>query len=591
MRIDRGSDSNEILTRRGFLLLLLKFTGFAFLASRAIYLQLFQSKKYKTLSDQNRISIDIILPTRGQIFDSNNNLLVSNKYSFNLILNKNQNKDFTTLIQDLCQLIPCDSNMQEILAAKIKKTNNKGQVVLLRNLSWQEVVKISENLYRLPNLEISKSPIRFYHHSFILSHVLGYMGQINAKEKEELDLNYSGELSVGKSGIEKFYENQLRGNFGWAEIETNAFGKNIRELSNHSSTAGENCKLTIDIDLQQYISGLFEGLVGTVVVSDNTNGNILSLFSSPNFDPNQLINKPNIAYWQQMHNNTNNPLLNRAIQSTYPPGSVFKIVTILAALIKGVPSNTVFNCNGFVNLGAHVFRCANRNGHGPLNMKESLIRSCNCYMYNIGKLIGHEPIVNTARLLGFGVKTNLNLPFEVSGFVGDNEWKKKRFKHAWTLGDTYNLSIGQGFLGVTALQLINLISYVANLGSIYEPRLSNIGNMKQIETPIPKEFLEFVRDALYGAVNDARGTAYSSKNYDLRHIFGGKTGTAQVRAKKNKDDDLSRASALFKHRNHGLFVGFNVGAASRRSVAIIVEHGGSGGGAAAPIASKIFQQF
>jgi penicillin-binding protein 2 len=447
-----------------------------------------------------------------------------------------------------------------------------------------------ENSYMLPGVIVQEAQIRLYLEDFSLSHILGYIGRITEKEKDTLYLTHAVDLNVGKGGVEKIYESPLRGDFGWKEVESNAFGADIRELSYHESKDGQNITLTINKALQQYIYELCKDLVATVVVSEVTNGNIVSLISTPSFDNNKITNSADKSYWKKLSNDPNKPFINRAIQSLYPPGSTFKVVTILAALKAGISKDMIFNCKGKIFLGNSTFRCWNRSGHGPLDMKGALVHSCNCYIYNIAKIIGHDQIIQIAKMLGLGKKSQIDLPFEKEGIVAGIDWKKKITGKSWSLGDTYNLSMGQGFLSVTALQMSSLINCIATKGKIFEPRICHDKLISERTIDLPKTYFDFLHDALFCVVNEQGGTAFKNRNYQPSEIFSGKTGTSQVMAKKHDTDDLSSITKPWHHRNHGIFIGFNSNN-PKHSVSIIVEHGGSGSAAAAPIAQKIFQRL
>lgn len=581
-------DRLEIISRRSFILLATKLLAFLLLICRALYLQIFKSKTYQTLSDQNRINISIITPKRGEILDSSGIKIATNTKTFQVILNKRDTDKTLTILNRVFEVLAMEPNTDII--DKIKNAKQNTNIKIFNSIKWNEMVKLQENSYMLEGVSIQEVPIRLYSPYLSLSHILGYMGKINEAEKEALELTHAADLNIGKSGIEKLYESSLRGNFGWKEVESNAFGADIRELSYYQSTNGQNITLTIDSQIQEYIYELCKDLVASVIVSDITNGNIISLISTPSFDNNKITHSSDKNYWKSLIKDPNKPLINRTLQSLYPPGSIFKIVTILAALRYGIETNTTFNCTGKITLGKSSFRCWNHAGHGLLDMKGSLINSCNCYMYNIAKIIGHNYIVQTSRMVGFGEKTYIDLPFEKDGVVADLSWKKRIMGSSWSLGDTYNLAIGQGFLSATPIQISSYINCIATKGSIFEPRLHNNKIITSKTADIPKKYFDFLHEALFDVVNKQSGTAYRSRNFKDSALFSGKTGTSQVMAKKHEKDDLSAISKPWHHRNHGLFIGFN-SIKPKHSVSVIVEHGGGGSSSAAPIAQKIFERL
>ena len=386
----------------------------------------------------------------------------------------------------------------------------------------------------------------------------------------------------------KRYEGKLRGEFGYKQIEVNAFGKQVREIRNVESQQGEDLHLNIDVNLQQKIQPYLNKQGCSAIVMDSTNGNILILAASPVFEPNNF-SKLSQDYWQSLISDPYKPLINKTIQSTYPPGSVFKIITILAALEAGItPDKTVY-CTGVSALGSNSFRCANHSVLRSLDMFDAIKYSCNTYMYEIARLIGSDKILEVARKFGLGSKTGIDLLGEVSGLVPSKEWKNEKSKSKWSLGDTLNISIGQGFLLTTPIQLVRFGSAIASNGKLYTPRIAK-NDPAFTQVKINQKHLDILKEGMYRAVNTIGGTAYYSRILSEEHILAGKTGTSQVQAKANARDDLSRASISWHKRNHGIFIGFAPYHAPRYSILVFVDHGGGGGRAAAPIASKIMSE-
>lgn len=577
---------NQLMSRRTFVIMVSKLGLLSVLAARMFHMQCIKQHEYSTLSDKNRINLVLIPPNRGQIYDNNGQLLATNKLCFRLSLDKNNTRSYQQELLLVNQILDLSEEQQKYVDKKIKRADRRIPVVILDQLSWEQIAVIEEYKYKFSAIFIDIAQIRFYPLRSVVAHVTGYVGQINEQESKELSVN-THDFSVGKSGAEKYYEEDLRGSFGYKQMEVNAFGKYIRELTQVSSVAGQNITLNIDADLQQKIEPYLNQRGCSAIVMNCHNGNILTFAVAPSFEPNNFT-KLSQEYWNDLINNPYKPLINKAIQSNYPPGSVFKIITVLAALESGIKANKIVYCTGAPALN-NGFRCANRTGHGSLDMLGALKYSCNSYIYEIAKLIGADRIINMAKRFGFGGLTNIDLPGESSGFVPSRKWKKTKVKLEWTLGDTLNLSIGQGFLLVTPMQLARFCAAIANNGKLYTPRIvKNSSHFTQIN--INQSHLEFVREAMYHAVNNVGGTAYYSRIIDERFQLAGKTGTSQVQSKANINDDLSRDSISWERRNHAIFIGFAPYINPVYAISVFVDHGGGGGRAAAPIASKIMQE-
>jgi penicillin-binding protein 2 len=577
---------NQLVSRRAFLIGAGKVGLLSLLASRMFYMQLIKSDEYRTLSDKNRISLVIIPPIRGSILDVENRVLATNQKCFRLVLNKDTNKNYKKELSLISQILALSVETQKYIFKKVKKASWRTPVIILDQLNWQQISLVEEHKPVLSSIFVDMGYTRLYPGGSPLGHLTGYMGQINEQEKQELEVRSNiSDFSIGKSGLEKYYEADLRGHFGYKQMEVNAFGKYFRELSKLESIPGNDLYLNIDASLQEKIQNYLNKKSCSAVVIDCHNGNVLALASTPVFDPNNFA-KLTQDYWANLINDPYKPLLYKAVQSSYPPGSAFKIITVLAALAAGIPTTKIVNCRGIPVLGGNSFRCSRRAGHGPLDMFGAIKHSCNYYMYEIGRLIGPDAIISMAQKFGFGKSTMIDLPGEASGFVPSREWKESKLKSKWTIGDTLNLSIGQGFLLATPIQLARFGAAVANNGKLYTPRVAkNEANFEKVD--IKEEYLDILKEAMYQAVNTPGGTAYYSRILDEDKHLAGKTGTAQVQAKAHAGDDLSRASIAWERRNHAVFTGFGPYHNPRYAIAVFVDHGGDGGRAAAPIASKI----
>ena len=576
---------NQLISRRAFLIGSGQLTLFSLLAGKMLYMQLFESDKYRTLSDKNRMNFIILPPNRGQIYDIAGNIIATNRPCFRLLLDANISRNFKKEVQLIFDILELEEEQQLQIKQRIKKANRHIPVLVLDNLNWQQISLIEEQKPLINSIFVDIGFTRFYHFPTAMSHTIGYIGQVNEQEKQELKISNLGDFNIGKSGIEKYYEEQLRGKFGYKQIEVNALGRQVREIASVASEQGNDIHLNIDAELQQEILPYLNAQGSTVIVMDNTNGNLLLLAVSPTFEANNFARLKQ-DYWDSLLNDRHKPLINKAVHSTYPPGSVFKLITILAGLEAGIKPEKSFHCNGASFLDSNSFRCWNHHGHGDVDMYGAIKHSCNIYMYEISRLIGHGRIIDMAKKFGFGTKTGIDLAGEMSGFVPSAEWKKKKFNSKWTIGDTLNLSIGQGFLLATPMQLARFVTSIASGGILYTPRIAKAeAEFTQID--INPKYLKLISEGMYKAVNTEGGTAYYSRILSEKHQLAGKTGTAQVQAKANMYDDLSRDTIAWERRNHAIFMGFAPYHSPRYSILVYIDHGGGGGRMAAPVGSKI----
>lgn len=581
--LDKDTLRNQLITRRAFLLAAGGTSMLSLLASRMFYMQVIKAGDYKMLSDQNRINPLMIHPMRGDIYDRNGKLLVGSRVSYNIMLDVKESDDYKKSLKLLYKILDLSEKEQHSIIKKITKYGLKNPLAIMEDVPWQYLVKVEENLAAILGIYIETGQLRDYHYKESFAHVIGYSGILNEKEKKELGLNNIGNFNVGKNGIEKWYEQTLRGDFGVKKMEVNASGYYVRELSSQPSVKGESITLNINADLQSYIYNLLPKTGGSVVVMDAVNGSILSAVSSPSFDPNKFTGGISHDYWKELNNNPYTPLLNRLSQGTYPPGSIFKLVTILAALEDGVDPEMEVLCSGGASaLGNNYYRCWHKSGHGSVNMKSAIEHSCNAYMYKIAKMIGGEKILNLAAKLGFGKITGIDLPGESSGFVPSASWKMRRFKSDWSLGDSLNIAIGQGALLATTVQIARFGAIIASRGKMLIPKI--VGQEEAMQLDIKPEYFDILQSAMFNVVNSAGGTAYGKRVLDPNWLMCGKTGTSQVQAKRG-GMDLNNAS--FVGRNHALFLGYAPAHNPKYAIVVVVDHGGGGGSTAAPIARDI----
>lgn len=583
--IDNNSYRNYLISRRTFLVTSAKFATFSLLLGRMFYMQILKGNDYKILSDKNRINVILLPPKRGYIYDTNGRILAKNKASYSIAIDRKQTENYKKSLEKLFILSKLSEKKQIEIYKILRRTNRKKPVTLIENASWDILSKIEEDLPNLDGIYTEKSFLRHYTSPHPFSHVTGYIGKLSlnqAKENSNLPKNYH----IGKSGIEKFYQNNLAGEFGYKKVETNATGLFVQDIEKTDPIAGSDIHLTIDKNLQEFVHNLLPYTGASAVVMDINDGSILSMCSSPTFDVNQFVGGVSHKYWNYLLNDPYKPLIGKVCHTHYPPGSTFKLMTFLAALEKGISPKLKINCKGYSQIGNHRFHCWKHTGHGKLDMIEAIRRSCNGYIYELARMIGSTKTLEIAREFGYGSKTGIDLPGELEGFVPSREWKLAKLKFDWSLGDSFNISIGQGALLSTPLQQAVMVAGIANNGKILTPKLNkNLEpQFRELEN-INKSHLQFIRDIMYRAMNEFGGTSYRSRSSIVK--IAGKTGTSQVRRKKFLKEDLNKKDIVWNNRNHALFAGFFPYDKPKYAISITVDHGGGGSSVAAPIAKKI----
>jgi penicillin-binding protein 2 len=535
--------------------------------------------------------------------DAKRQVLVENKPSFDILFAPNRISDIPQVMRKFKDLYTEKSFAFSLDLALVEKARSFAPIRLERNASWEKVAVVETNSLDLPGVFVEATPIRQYHEGEVISHLVGYTGEITEQElAKDISDNHSAGDFVGKYGIERYLDDYLRGKNGVEQVEVNVFSKKIKVLGRMPPSSGYNVQLTIDSLLQKTAWSALSGRTGAAVAMDPRDGSVLALVSSPTFDVNQFNGGISFANWERLSTDSRHPMENRTIAGQYPPGSTYKVVVAAAALQEGLitPEKTIL-CNGTYELGNRVYRCWQKNGHGSVNLHRAIVESCDVYFYNLGKLLGVDKIAWYAAQFGLGSATGIDLPHEKNGLIPTKKWKLSRFGEPWQMGETISLAIGQGFNLVTPIQLINAYSALANGGSLYRPRL-----IKQIETaegavfkafapqiintlPISDINLKALNYALWGVVNERGGTGYALKR--VEEDVCGKTGTAQVIGlPEDAKARLAKTIAL-KYRDHALFVCFAPYKNPEIAVAVIMENAGHGGSVAAPVARKIIDAY
>ena len=595
--MNRNTEKKRILSKRLIFVVALCLSVFFVLLFRLYYLQVYQAGKYKTLSDENRISTRFLLSPRGTIYDRNGEIIAKNEQDFQAVMLAEQTPDIQGTIEKFSEIIKLSDEEKQKIEQAVVKRRRFIPIKLKSNLAWSDVSKLMLRSQDLPGVEINEGLSRNYPYANIYAHVLGYVGPVSERDKTDNPLYMVPGFKIGKSGLEKHFDGRLRGKSGTIKLEVNAYGRVMNEIERDSGSQGENIITTLDSRLQKVAYEAFGDNSGAAVVLNVNSGEILALVSTPSFDPNLFTNGISYKYWNELLNNERTPLINKAVSGQYSPGSTFKIVVALAALEAGIiNANTRVYCNGGMDIGNVRFHCWKHSGHGALNIIEALKYSCDIFFYEVAMRVGIDKIQEMAIKLGMNNTLNIGLDNEKSGNIPSKAWKYAKYGINWTQGDTANSGIGQGYVLVTPLQLATMLARVVNGGYAIQPTFikpspKELDSIKRLD--ISARNIEIVKQGMYEVVNGVGGTAGRAKFNINGAKMGGKTGTTQVRriSMKERAGGIRRDESLpWNLRNHALFIGFAPVDNPRYAVAVIVEHGSSGSGVAAPIASKILQE-
>jgi len=603
------SERHKLFSRRAALIGGVKVILLSALAGRMYYLQVIEAERYRTLAEENRINLRLLAPPRGHIIDRFGMAMADNEQNYRVLFSAEDAPNVDATLELLGKIITVSPGEKRRILREIKRSRRFIPITVRENLDWQEVARIEVNAPELPGVSIDVGQTRHYPHGADTAHVLGYVAAV-AKEEVGGDplLELPG-FRIGKAGVEKVHDLELRGTGGSSQVEVNAFGHVIRELTRQEGQGGEQVALTIDLKLQQMASQRFGDESGAAVVIDVENGDILAMVSMPGFDPNAFNKGLSTEEWHALTRNPKAPLINKTIRGQFSPGSTFKMAVLLAALDKGIigPEGRI-HCSGKMKLGDAIFHCWKKHGHGLMDAFNAITQSCDIYFYEVAKRTGIERIAAMARRLGLGSISGIDLPGESKGLVPDREWKKKTMNAPWYKGETVITGIGQGYLLATPMQLAVMTARLANGGFAVTPRLTRPGLLAEGDGPdnqVPQpdsgkvEFeslglmaahLTLVRQAMEAVVNNPVGTAFRARIKKSGREMGGKTGTVQVRriTKTEREQGVLKNKQLpWKERDHAMFVGFAPTDNPRYAVAVVVEHGGGGSSVAAPIARDI----
>ncbi|QDY69613.1 penicillin-binding protein 2 [Qingshengfaniella alkalisoli] len=592
--------SSRHITRRGLVVGGVQVAFASVLGWRMYSMQIQQSDQFRMLAEENRINVRLLSPARGLIFDRNGRQLAANDPNYRIVIVREDAGDVARILEKLKEIVQISD---EDITRTINETERLSAfvpVTVADRLTWDELSRVAVNGPALPGVHPEVGLSRSYPLKDDFAHVVGYVGPVSDYDLAQLDdqdpLLQIPKFQIGKTGVESKMEQTLRGKAGNSQIEVNAVGRVMRELSRTEGTPGSNLQLTVDSGLQNYVQARLGGESASAVVTDVTNGDLVAIGSSPSFDPNLFVRGISSADYRTLTSNVYRPLANKSVQGMYPPGSTFKMITALAALEAGVVSlgETVY-CPGFLKSGNRRFHCWRGGGHGHMNLHESLKQSCDVYYYDVAQRVGIDRISEMAKKLGVGIRYDLPMSAVAEGIAPNHAWKQESRSASWVIGDTLNASIGQGFVLATPLQLSVMTSRLAS-GRMLSPRLvkSIDGVEQQVVDEGPLDVhpmhLAAVRKGMFAVCNERRGTGYSLRVIEDTMKIAGKSGTSQVR----NITAAERARGVFRNedlpwnrRDHALFVAYAPYDAPRYAVSVIVEHGGGGSSVAGPIARDI----
>ncbi len=625
----RNLDKNKTINRRLFILGSTKVALLGLITSRLYNLQISEKKKYKTLSDNNRFREWKTPPKRGVITDFYNNIIADNKRVYQVYLSLDETKDFNSSIFKLKNIIGLTDDELSKIYEKKQKIKPWDTILVSDNLSWEKFSKLNLYLHEIEGAKPVLSTSRYYPYSNDLVHIIGYVGEASVDDitkNKKIEENFVPGLKVGKIGIENSTDQILIGNYGIKRYEVNSSGKKIREISYKKETQGENLRTTIDIEVQRLAQKLLENKAGSICAMDIYSGEIIALASSPTYDPNKFTYGINKKDWNEIKNNKLRPLVNKSIAGLYSPGSTIKPLVALAALEYGIITPKLkIKCKGHdhpYELYGQKYHCWKKDGHGIMSLRNAIKQSCDIYFYEVARLLGVDKLSIIAKRYGLGSKVLENIfPEEKKGLVPSTKWKKQVLEQSWYLGETVITGIGQGYIQTTPLQLCLMTAQLANGGfkikpniiydknSNYDEILSKIQSEKNkpIEANILQERdinlyeklyknsknIKIVLDAMYGSTNEQFGTSFRSRHKDKKYRYAGKTGTSQVKriTEKDRELDLDTSEIEYKNRDHALFVAFTPYDKPKYAISVLVEHGGSGSKAAAPLANKLIKKI
>ena len=599
--MDQEADRYRMLSRRAVILGGGQLALVGLLGARMYQLQILDSDEYQLMAEQNRIDLRLISPLRGRILDRQTEELATNRLSYRVsIIEENSDNMVETLVR-LSNLIPLSDETIRSVVNRAKRTRAFLPLTVAENLSWEEFSKVNAHLTDLPGIYPDAGQSRFYPFANDFSLLVGYVGPVTEKELDDLPENPAflmPEFRIGKRGLEQVHDEELRGEAGIRRVEVNALGREIQEIDKQDGISGEDLRLTIDRTLQQHAMNVLGEQSASAVVMNVRNGEVLVMASAPGFDANDFNHGISHENWNALLHDPRKPLLNKTVQGRFPPGSTFKMVVAAAALESGAirPGFQAF-CSGKMNYGNHTFHCWKRGGHGTVDVHTALEQSCDTFFYELAKRLDVDVIADMARRFGFGDVTGVGIDHETAGIVPTRLWKKQTTGQSWLGGESLNLSIGQGHMTATPMQLALMTARIANGGYDVQPTLMlqdplevDLSLAAPASLGISDRTMEIIQKGMVAVTEGPRGTARASKLNVNGHRMAGKTGTAQVRriTQAERDRGLRKDHEKpWEERDHSLFVGYAPIDDPVYAVAVVVQHGGSGSKVAAPMSRDI----
>ena len=612
---------SKLISRRMFVLTAAKTIVFFGIFGRLVSLQINEATKYKTLSDKNRFREWKLAPQRGIIRDYFDKEIASNEKVYQLHITPENSPNLETLFFRLKTILNLSDKRVFYLKRKISKQKPWEPIIVSDNLTWSEFSRINLFLHELPGVEPIVSVARQYPDQST-AHLVGYVSQVSEKDlqRKQYLKDMSVGIAVGKTGLENKLDEDIIGKVGFQRYEVNAYGKRIKQIQVDPGESGKNYRTTLDLEVQKFTAEVLEDKAASVCVMDIYNGDIVTMVSSPSYDPNSFVHGIDKKYWNELISNEKKPLNNKAIAGLYPPGSTIKIIVALSALENGIwnPKKYI-DCSGVTELYGEKFHCWKKKGHGPMNLRSAIQRSCDVYFYEVARLLGVDRLSETAKKFGLGKKVLNGFIEERAGVVPSTAWKRKFIGKNWYLGETLHSGIGQGYFQSTPLQLCLMTAQIANGGFEIKPRVltnEKKNNLREYikyknenpNEPLPTDLLvsnfdlkplfrnqeniNFVKDAMFAATNEAGGTSFRSRYNDQKFMFAGKTGSSQIKrfTELQRELEIKQKDIDYKDRDHALFVAFAPYSDPKYAISVVVEHGGTGSGSAAPIAKKVIKK-
>ena len=624
----------QTINRRMFILGAAKAIIFTGIFVRLFSLQINDNKKYLTLSDKNRLREWRLPPVRGEFVDYFDNIIASNSEVYQLHVIPEEVEDFRYLMLRLKNILVLDDREFRKILIQKKKQKSWETLVISDNLTWEQFVKVNYYLYDLTGAKPIISVSRNYPYDDTYTHILGYVSEASKEDilqNETIKNHHVPGLKVGKTGLEKSFEDELIGLNGVERYEVNAYGKRIKQIDYKEGKKGKKIKLTIDTEIQKLSNNLLKGVAGSISVMDIYTGEILAMQSSPTFDPNLFIFGISHDDWQLIRNDPLKPLVNKTLSGLYSPGSTIKPIVALSALENNIINKDFkVSCTGKIEMYGQTYHCWKKKGHGIVNLKEAMKQSCDTYFYEVARKLGVDRLKETAIKFGLGEKVLQEVySNEKKGLVPNTEWKKNKLGEGWLIGETLITGIGQGYTQTTPLQLCLMTAQLANGGYKIYPKITvneNEETYEEVKALMEKNYainkelnedknkqkeslfsfikdkrysslyddfrnIKLVQEAMFASTNEVRGTSYSSRIENPKYQFAGKTGTSQVKRITERDRilDLNTSEIPYKDRDHALYIAFGPYKKPRYALSIVIEHGGSGSSTAAPIAKKLFK--